>query len=425
MAKTTSSQFPSGEALPVSNERVRGVPKSGKFTKMPAAMSPAEKGANKAASNRRAKWEATPEGSARVKSDVTPQEHFHNNYDRPEAPGPKAYDVQLPGMADPDAAPRPPKWEELGHEAQQHTIRALAKHGTNMDQMTKDLGAQYDQAKSRQWKSGDEHAYGEDFYTSGAPRQRIESSAKELKISPLIHAQMNAFTSPNTKFSQKSGETGETVYPNDTAAVHAVRHIQQGGTPDTLTNELSTTGTGTQRAQGYTNNMVKAASAYQQHTQGIASADWKTGKVDKKGHQSGPFDSSPKTGPYANSWSDSHPQFFVSDVHSGGGGAFPHLGSEKAAKMDAAGTVITKKNDQGKDVIQRHKSERESALDQTPYVHSAIDYAARQAMQSRSVGQTRMFQGAQWGEEQTQRGIDSREDGLSPRKEKHTQGSLF
>lgn len=421
MASTTTSQFPSGEATPVSGERVRGIPKAGKFTKMPAAMTPAEKGANKAASNRRAAWEATPEGKARTTSDVTPQEHFHNNYDRPEAPGPKAYDVQLPGMADPDAAPRPPRWEELGHEAQQHTVRALAAHGTNMDQMTKDLGAQYDQAKSRQWKNGDEHAYGEDFYTSGAPRQKIESSAKELGISPLIHAQMNAFTSPNTKFSQRSGETGEMVYPNDTAAKHAVRHIQQGGTPENLSNELSTTGTGTQRAQGYTNNMVKAASAYKQHTEGVAPADWKTSKDGTKG----PFDSSPKTGPYANSWSDSHPQFFVSDVHSGGGGAFPHLSAEKVAKTDAAGNVITKKNSEGKDIIQRNKSERESALEKIPFAHSAIDYAARQAMKSRSVGQTRMFQGAQWGEEQTQRGIDSRDDGLPPRKETHKQGSLF
>lgn len=304
-------------------------------------------------------------------------------------------------------------------------IRALAVHGTNMDQMTKDLGTQYDQAKSRQWKNGDEYAHGEDFYTTGAPRQRIDASAKELKISPLIHAQMNAFTSPNTKFSQKSGETGEMVYPNDTAAKHAVKHIQQGGTPDTLTNELSTTGTGTQRAQGYTNNMVKAAAAFQQHTQGIAPADWKTGKPDKNGHQSGPFDSSPKTGPYANSWSDSHPQFFVSDVHSGGGGAFPHLSAEKKPKLDSSGKVITKPNDEGKEVIQRHKSERESALEKVPFAHSAIDYAARQAMKSRSVGQVRMFQGAQWGEEQTQRGIDSRDEGLPPRKEKHTQGSLF
>ena len=404
------------QPVPVSGERVKEAPAKSPMRNAPVAMTDAERGTARAARAERRAWEATEAGQARTKdiSQLTqeagtaaagrPQTavpvgmiHFLNNYGKPATPGPRHYDVQLPGMADPDAAPRPPRWEELSPEQRAHTERALSMRGTSVDQISKDLGAQFDQATWRAQNRGADKPYAEDFYSTGEPRKVIEQSARDLGIPATIHAQMNAFTSPNTKFSRQSG--GQTVYPNDIAAKHAVLHAQAGGTPESLSNELRTTGLVDQdnptRAQGYTTNMRKASSAFSQYMEGVAPADWVTGTDG-----AGPFDSSPKTGPYANSWSDSHPQFFVSDVHSGGGGAFPHLGSEKPIKTSLEGQPVLDK--QGKPV--RDKSRREAALESVPNSHSAIDFAARQAMVARNLGSTRDFQAAQWGEEQIQRG---------------------
>lgn len=375
------------QPLPSSGERVIGMPPPrSKFLKAPKPMTPAEQGATRKATNRRQAWEATPEGQARTRNisdlmgtSATPaQVYMMANYDKPEHVGPRAYDVQLPGMADPTAAPRPPKWEELSPETQMHVERGLKKHGTSIDQMIADIGAQYDQSQYRAWQHGHAQPFSETFYSTGEPRQVLEKSAKELDIPPTIHAQMNAMTSPNTKFVQTS--QGKVTYPNDTAAKHAVLWVKHGRKPEELTNELSTTGLHpTQRAQGYVTNMVKAAKAFSQYRRGVQPADWVTGK-----DEGGPFESSPKTGPYANSWSDTHPQFFVSDVHSGGGGFLPHLATGKA----------------------EGKSDRELAIERTPFFHSVADYAARQAMKQRGIGHTREFQAAQWGEEQIQRGLE-------------------
>jgi hypothetical protein len=331
---------------------------------------------------------------------LTPgQYHFQRNYDR-TLTGPRVYDEQLPGLSDPDAAPRPPRWDELTSNQQATATRGLSEFGTNVDQIASDLGAQYDQGVKRAGDVGQEYAHAESFYSdrSTGPRQRVEQSAAELGIPHTVHAQMNAMTSPNTKFQATRGSTGEVYYPNDEAAKHAVAYVQQRGSSEGLTNEFDQTGMGEPgtRAQGYTNNIVKAAKSFEQHEQGLSPAEWVTGS---KG--SGPFDNSPKTGPYANSWSDSHPQFFVSDVHSGGGGAFPHLGSEKPA-------IPGQFHDDGKP--KRDKSEREKALEKIPFAHSAIDEAARRSMAQRNVGSVRDFQAAQWGEEQLQRGLVREQD---------------
>jgi hypothetical protein len=242
---------------------------------------------------------------------LTPgQYHFQRNYDR-TLTGPRVYDEQLPGLSDPDAAPRPPRWDELTSNQQATATRGLSEFGTNVDQIASDLGAQYDQGVKRAGDVGQEYAHAESFYSdrSTGPRQRVEQSAAELGIPHTVHAQMNAMTSPNTKFQATRGSTGEVYYPNDEAAKHAVAYVQQRGSSEGLTNEFDQTGMGEPgtRAQGYTNNIVKAAKSFEQHEQGLSPAEWVTGS---KG--SGPFDNSPKTGPYANSWSDSHPQFFVS-----------------------------------------------------------------------------------------------------------------
>lgn len=430
--KATMSRMPGyvtdieTQSPPVSGERVM-MPKSGALSKAPIRMSSQERRAAGQAKAEREQWEATPDGKNRTmdRRDLTDgttplgQQYFIDNYqsptftDRvnrdgspelswPELPssaGPRHNDVQLPGMADPDAAPRPARWEELTAEQRAQTERAAKMHGTSIDQMSKDVGAQFDQAHMRAKEHGADVPYASDFYSTGEARQRIDQSARELEIPPTIHAQMNAFTSPNTKFSQRDSRTGQTTYPNDVAASHAVLWAQMGEAPEDLTNELRRTGLAEpddeRRAQGYTTNMRKAASAMSQHIEGRAPADWVTGSGDQ-----GPFDQSPKTGPYANSWNDTHPQFFVSDVHSGGGGMLPHLGTGKPIMKEDDGSNRMRN---GRPV--RDKSEREKAMGRDiPNFHAAADFAARRAMQERNIGSVREFQAAQWGEEQIIRG---------------------
>jgi hypothetical protein len=394
------------QELPESGEAVRMPnPKSAKFHK-PAVMSEAEsvQAANARAS--RAAWEQTPEGKARTAnmSDLMGADakgmSIRQVYGAKKAPtrdpGPVTGQLQLPGMADPHAAPRPARWEELSEANRSHALKGLALHGTSIEQMIGDYGAQIDQAHHRAWQAGAERPFSQEFYSVGEPRQVISQSAHELGIPEQIHSHMNALTSPNTKFSQRTKE-GDTVYPNNRAAEHAVRHVQQGGDPADLTNAFSTTGMERwkgEHAQGYEKNMIKAASSYQQHEAGVPPAEWVTGK---KGE--GPFESSPKTGPYSNSWNDSHPQFFVSDVHSGGGGFLPHLSSDKPVPMEG-GQI--KRTASGKKASV--KSEREVGIERTPFFHAAADYAARQAHEARGIAHVREGQAVQWGEEQLQRG---------------------
>jgi len=384
--------------------------------------------ADSSGAQKRKEWEQSEEGQARTRDmtaltggKLTPgQYHFQRNYDR-RVSGPRVYDEQLPGMSDPNAAPRPPRWDELTPSQQQSSINGLEHHGTSIDKIAEDLGAQYDQGVYHANQAGYDRVHSEDFYndkTSG-PRKVIEDSAKDLGIPTTIHAQMNAMTSPNTKFQANRGSTGEVYYPNNEAAVHAVRYAQTRGSSDGITNDLFTTGSGTGKAQGYTTNIKKAAESMSQYQKGRPPSQWVTGA-----NGGGPFDNSPKTGPYANSFSDTEPQFFVSDVHSGGGGAFPHLSSDKPVLTHSDGSI--KVDEGGKP--KRDKSDREKALADTPFVHSAIDEAARRSMAARNVGSLRGFQAGQWGEEQIQRGLVHEQDvypARTSKKEDSNQGRLF
>jgi hypothetical protein len=410
---------PSGSLVRGSEPRARGTAARPRAGEAPASVV-------SSARRKRRQWEGSAEGQQRTRdirdihdgTTTVAQYHFERNYDRPTS-GARVYDQQLPGMSDPNAAPRPPLWDELSANQQKASERALAEYGTNIDQIASDLGAQYDQGVARSSFHGHDRAYAEDFYSSGEPRRVLDRSAADLGIPPTIHAQMNAMTSPNTKFQSNRGEkhpqAGETYYPNDEAARHAVRFVQQTGSAEGITNELAQTGEGdaASRAQGYTTNIRKAASAFEQYESGTVPAGWVTGA---KG--TGPFDNSPKTGPYANAWSDSQPQFFVSDVHSGGGGAFPHLSSSKPAtgRLDDSGRPI------------RDKSEREKALERVPFAHTAIDEGARRAAAQRNLPSIREFQATQWGEEQIQRGLAHPQDVYRhpPRRtEDPNQGRLF
>jgi hypothetical protein len=390
------------QPTPVSGERVMMPPARSTYAKPPGPLSDDEKAQIKGATAQRKAWEKSPVGQERTRSGdnglfgpgANKTQVYAMNAGPAHDPGPRHYDVQLPGMVDPNAAPRPPKWEELSDAHRAHAERSLAKYGTSVQQMSKDYGAQLDQAHKRAWDAGESRPWSEDFYTVGEPRKVLDQSARDLGIPATIHAQMNAFTSPNTKFQQES--RGETVYPNDRAATHAVKWVQQGGKGEDVPHEFAATGlerTPGEKYQGYPKNMVKAAKSFEQWKGGTPPADWKTGASG----DSGPFDSSPKTGPYANSWSDSHPQFFVSDVHSGGGGGLPHLGTDKAVRT-ATGEQLVR---DGKKVAT--KSQREEAIASVPYFHSAMDYAARQAHNERGISHVRSGQAAQWGEEQIQR----------------------
>jgi len=391
------------EPLPVSGERVTLASERSSMHRAPKPLTNTERNTNVRESRARSRWEATPVGQARTTSPFGPgantaQIHHMDNYDVAPDKGPKLYDRQLPGMADPDAAPRPPAWHELSDAQRAHSERGLRAQGTSMAQVTQDIGNQLDQAHARAGRNGGAEPYASRFYESGEPRKKIDESAKELGISPLLHAQMNAFTSPNTKFSITRSD-GSTGFPNDDAARHVVKHVQQGGTAADITNETDHTiqlprpatappEQAHAKVQGYVTNMRKAASAMEQHQRGVAPADWEFGP-----NSVGGFDNSPKTGPYANSWSDTHPQFAVSDVHTGGGGAFPHKGTSKELLDSESGSKGS-----------RDKSGREKALESVPYAHSAIDHAMRTAMTERNLGSVRRTQATQWGEEQLQRG---------------------
>jgi hypothetical protein len=92
----------------------------------------------------------------------------------------------------------------------------------------------------------------------------------------------------------------------------------------------------------------------------------------------------PKTAAYHNAWLTNTPQFLVSDVHTGGGGMLPHLGTYKASGVN------------------KQKSEREEGI-ATLGFHAMADYAARQAMHKRGLGRLGQAQAAQWGEERIRR----------------------
>ena len=368
-----------------------------RLAKAPKDLKPAESDRIRGASVARDHWEESPEGAARTRdvsqllsTQMKPaQIYAANGWDQQSGVGPKVYDRQLPGMSDPSAAPRPPRWEEHSPETRMHVERALAAHGTSIDQMADDLGAQLDQANVRAAEMGHSGSpYAMDFYSTGEPRKVLDQSARDLGIPQPTHALMNAFTSPQTKFSQDTKEGRR--YPNDEAARHVVEHVQGGGTSADLTNDRTDGRPG--KHQGFERNMRTAADAMAMHQAGIPPQDW--------ARESGSPMVGPKTGPYANSWSDSHPQFTVSDVHTGGGGALPHLSSGKPLMRDESGEV--KLSSSGKEV--RDKSEREKAIETIPYAHAAVDYAMRQAMQKRGLSSVRDSQATQWGEEQIQRG---------------------
>jgi hypothetical protein len=365
----------------------------------------------RAATGKRKAWEASAVGQERTKG-ITPETHgvtpgqFWTEYQYDHvSTGPRHYDVQLPGMADPNAAPRPPKWDELSDQQRQAAERGARAHGTSLEQITRDLGAQVDQAGLRAARRGSRMPHGQDFYSTGEPRKVVDATADRLGIPRVIHHHMNAITSPQVTFSDTNKITGEISYPNNEAAEHAVRYVQKRGSEKGISTDMRTTGVGSGKTQAYAENIEKAASSFRQHRDGIPAVDWVT---SEKG--TGPFDNAPKTSVYTNTWNDTHPQFTVSDVHTGGGGGLPHLSSGKPQQRDASGAVKLDKSGNPKS----DSSEREKAMASIPHYHSMMDHAMRSVITQRGIGSIREGQGAQWGEERIQRGLIS-EDEAYPR----------
>lgn len=323
---------------------------------------------------------------------------------------PRMYDRQLPGLEDPYAAPTPPRWEDLDSDTQTKIARNVKlRTGVDHDFMKRSFGAQLDQAYLRAdfHTPADEarvRPAGQNFYTDGEPKKVIAASAKELGIPYGVHVAMNAFTSPQTKFSEKS-PSGAQRYPNNAAAEHAVRHMQQDGNPWTIHQDANYTDPDSGRVKrhsGYPANFAKAGHAYKQYEAGVPMTDWRnppTGKAIMEGKTEGTPMFGPKTGPYHNSWLESTPDFFVSDVHSGGG-FLPHLDTAKPPILDKE-TGVPKMNSTGSGHL-TGKSEQEIGIESRGF-HTMADHAAREAMRERGLGSVRQAQAAQWNEQRIRR----------------------
>lgn len=384
-------------------------PERSALNKEPGPRTPEQSNAIRRGRAARRRWEESPEGQARTQdiSDLMDtamkpaQVYMARGWDTQGDPGgPKVYDTQLPGMEDPLAAPRPPKWEELTPETRMHAERKLAEFGTDINTMTSDFGAQLDQAHHRMETEGWDEPAARDFYNrKGLPRQIVEGSAEELGTSLQIHTHMNALTSPNTKFAQDVVEDGvvtDVKFPNNETAMGAAGQAIAGVAPEDASMDNPMTG---KRYQGRPANMARAVRGLGQHLQDdTPPAEWRN--APSKSNPEGTVMWGEKTGPYSNSMgSDSTPQYFVSDVHSGGGGMVPHLGTDKPIRFNDSGEIVVSKSG----AVQRDKSGREQAIEAVPHFHAVADYAARQAMAQRGLGHVREAQATQWGEEINQR----------------------
>lgn len=333
---------------------------------------------------------------------------------------PRAYDRQIPGLEDRHAAPTPDRWEDIEPRKQADIARRVkAKSGATLESMQHSFGSQLDQAYVRAERSGDVddrgrvRPPGQDFYTSGEPRQVIRETAREHKVPQQLVAAMHADNSPNTAF-RRTGQSGEPVYPQDVMTRSALSQIQDGVSWTKVRRPPG--------AEGYTTNFEKSARRAQRVL-------YERADVPDAGSRHG---FGPKTAAYMNSWLPSQPDFFTADVHSGGA-MVPHQSTEKPAKVDADGNTImqtvTRSAARGgtMEVPKREKSEREKTIE-TKGFHSMADYAARQAIQERGLGSLRQAQAAQWNEERVQRFGEHRsyhDQDQRAHREVPGQGALF
>lgn len=319
--------------------------------------------------------------------------------------GPGMGEQQIPGLEDPDALPQPKRWEDHTPQERERIQRSVKlRTGVDLDFMTKAFGAQLDQGYTRALGHGADKPYAADFYTSGPEAEKLHSDTRALGTRFGVVAAVNADTSPNMKFRHQYKEghprAGEVVYPNADAARGAIEHIQNGGSPFADPNEVKAQMPSYARGVRPANLAKGMRRANEAIVHGIPIGRTRVSQTEATSGFG------PKTSAYHNSWLVGTPDFAVSDIHTGGGGMLPHLGTAKPQAFDKEGnakwaTVHTESG--SKTVPYRDKSEREKGVT-IPGFHAMSDFAVRQAMAQRGLGHVRQAQAVQWGEEQLQRG---------------------
>jgi hypothetical protein len=383
-------------------------------------------------------------------------------------PGHGHGDQQLPGMENPHAAPEPARFEDLSPKHQAGVHEKLRQQGTSIGQMSHDFGAQFDQSIWRAHQAGHhetyehpivhgptepgghttmgsetrtrpvpftQHFYGEHPDNAPEPLDRPKEMMRESRrhlaaqaglpggqiaadnhTDPMLHTAAIGHVSPNVKFTQ--GERGARTSPNIEAAEAVFRQHEQGIEPQMMDSGRNRAGA---RNQSRPANSVRAGMMMKHVAAGgsLATARNAPSKSSPKGSSQW----GPKTGPFTNSFDAQHPDYLVADVHTGGGGMLPHLGTKKDIRINTDGTKARMKDfrddprsdaellktHRPRDVFYPGKSDREKGIESggvgaTAPFHSAADHAARQAIASRGLGTSvRTPQAAQWGEEQIQR----------------------
>lgn len=350
---------------------------------------------------------------------------------------------QIPGLENPHAAPEPPRWEDLSPKHREKTEQNLRLQGTSLRGMQHDFGAELDQSIWRAHVAGASrastgepvpftaHFYGHTPHDAPAPldepqdmmrESREHLASKGIHADPNVHSAAMAMVSPNVKFT--AGERGARTSPNIEAAESVFEQHAAGSQWQDVSSGVNRTGT---RNQSRPANSRRAAKMME-HVE----AGGTVGSARNAPSMSKPEGSSmwgPKTGPFQNSFDPQHPDYLVSDVHTGGGGFFPHKSTDKPFKTNPDGSLVrmTQFRDHnisddelrrqvGGSAFQRDKSDREKAMEQSGTAvpgsegkkvtfHAAGDYAARQALAERGLSSSvRRPQASQWGEEQLQRG---------------------
>jgi hypothetical protein len=244
--------------------------------------------------------------------------------------------------------------------------------------------------------------------------------AADSHIDPMVHTAVIGHVSPNVKFTQ--GERGARTSPNIEAAEAVFRQHA-----DQVPSRLMTSGENRSgvRNQSRPANSVRAGRMLEHIAEGGSLATARN--APSQSNPKGTSQWGPKTGPFTNSFDAQHPDFLVADVHTGGGGMLPHLGTSKPIRVNADGTKARVKEfkqdprsdrellktHRPRDVFYPGKSGRERGIESggvgasAPF-HTAADYAARKATEARGLGSSvRRPQASQWGEEQIQRKVAS------------------
>lgn len=365
---------------------------------------------------RRTRWENSPEGSKRMRdvrdlvgvekpdpslgpglhgegrggyslSQMYAVEDWHSGLQEGVAPEHLVHDDQphLPGLENLEAAPLSSidraqkrgatRWEDLSPRDQEDTSRRVrASSGATLESMTESYGAQLDQSMLR---ASDRGQMPPQFYGGGEPHAVVQKTSEDLSVSRGAVSALHADNSPQTPFAVGGGDSkNPRRYPQDDMARAAHASAVKRGD---AVHGLSVRQFEADRpagAMGYSANFAKSVRRAEQIVgQGIPA-----GETNPNTTAAG---FGPKTGPYQRAWTGGTSSQFVADVHSGGGGMVPHLGTSKDTPTGS--------------------SEREDAL-VVSGAHLMADKAARDAHRARGVhAPVKRGQEAQWVEEQIQR----------------------